>query len=134
MVILVKQSLLWPGAGIFKPSQILAKGFILVEDTSFINLRRSTLGRIWDILPTFLLLAPLSFHFLYSFPLGELLCHNCWYLYKRIITKFISLCSFWLGECGGWATKLSGLGVNGLESKKLWDDELFNYDLMIIWL
>lgn len=44
MVILVKQSLLWPSAGIFKPSQILAKGFVLVEDTSFINLRRSTLG------------------------------------------------------------------------------------------
>lgn len=134
MLFLVKQALLWPGAAILSHLRFCLKG-LFWDDISFVILRRrSTLGRIWDILPTFYsqLSPPPISYILFLF--GELLWHDCWYLCKRTITKYISLCLFWLRECWEQATKFSGQRLDKSVSKKLWDGKLFNYDLIITWL
>lgn len=115
MLFLGKQAWLWPGAA--EPSQILSKGVVLGRNFLYYLRRRSTPGGIWDILPTFLLPALSLSHFLHNFPFWGLSCHDCWYLCKRTMTKCIALCSFWLREYWGQATRLPGLGVERWQAK-----------------
>lgn len=95
ILFLVKQALLCSEAAILSHLRFYLKGVFWGKILLFITLRRRSIPRrIWDILPTFLCLAFSSSISYMLFLFGELFCHDCWYLYKGTITKYISLCLF----------------------------------------